>query len=246
MLTHLLPATTRVIHCDLCGSASGELLASHDRYGFAIPFIKCTCGLYRMGERPADLFAFYNHGTYRDLVSAYHGRRIDATTIQTEQIEYAEDLEAFLCPRVFDKVMDVGGSTGVVSRYLAALWKGTVTIIDPAGDEIKHARGCERICGTAETFNPKFRRWDIALVCQTIEHLESPRTVLTNLRSCCESLFIDVVDVAQFESPRRAAKLDHTWGFDDNAVRKMLAVCGWKVISSQRRASHIGYLCSHE
>ena len=46
-------------------------------------------------------------------------------------------------------------------------------MLDPAPDELEvaAAAGMETIAGFAEDFDPGERRWDLVLLCQTIDHL---------------------------------------------------------------------------
>ena len=47
------------------------------------------------------------------------------------------------------------------------------TVLDPAPDELEvaAAAGMETIAGFAEDYDPGDRRWDLVLLCQTIDHL---------------------------------------------------------------------------
>ena len=67
---------------------------------------------------------FYD-GIYRPLVSAFHGRLIDAQTIQAEQRDYAvdradDDPAVLRGRRACETMLDIGGSTGVVAGALRA------------------------------------------------------------------------------------------------------------------------------
>ena len=228
--------------CDLCDNTRGEIVSERDRYGYPVRFLRCRCGLYRNSHRPADLCDFYNQH-YRDLVSSYHGREINAKTIQADQMNYAEEVAAFLHPRRYGELLDVGGSTGVVGQHLANEWGGVATVLEPCREELAEAHCCERICEVAEEFDPAGRRWDIALLCQTIDHLLSPLSVLHMLNACCDSLYVDAVDVELFDDKQEAAKIDHIWGFTDKTCRQMFLATGWQVISNLTRNKHRVYLC---
>ena len=226
--------------CDLCGRQRAVKTTGRDRYGYPIKLLRCACGLYRNSHRPKDLMDFYG-GHYRQLVSAYHQREINDQTIQGEQLEYAEWLHAFLWPRRYDEILDVGGSTGIVSQYLAQEWGAVTTVVDPCEAELNHVLG-ERILATAEDFEPGERTWDIALVCQTIEHLLSPVEVLRKLSRCAGALYVDAVDVETFGNKARACKIDHLWGFTDKTMRRTLGETGWQITASQKRNRHLVYL----
>src|SRR5690348_1108536 len=83
-----------VAECNLCGSRKLVEAASHDRYGHAATLRTCLrCGLAFLSPRlTADGYAEFYRSVYRPLVSAYHGRRIDAETLPGEQRAYADEL----------------------------------------------------------------------------------------------------------------------------------------------------------
>ena len=136
------------------------------------------CGLGFLSPRltAAEYGAFYED-VYRPLVSAYHGRRIDAETVQVDQRGYADELvelpAARRCARRPASVLDVGGSTGLVAGAVRDAFGSEATVLDPAPDElaVAAAAGMETIAGFAEDFDPGERRWDLVLLCQTIDHL---------------------------------------------------------------------------
>ncbi|MDQ3091794.1 MAG: hypothetical protein M3R46_09080, partial [Actinomycetota bacterium] len=130
-----------VTACNLCGATRLVELARRDRYGYASVLVACArCGLAFLSQRPtADAYARFYERTYRPLVSAYHGRRIDAETVQLEQRDYADALAAFLAPLLPyppRSILDVGGSTGIVAGVIGARLDARATVLDPAPDEL--------------------------------------------------------------------------------------------------------------
>ena len=129
-----------------CAGANGIVeLAQRDRYGFPVVLAACArCGLGFLSPRPtAEAYAAFYDGVYRPLVSAYHGRLIDAQTVQVEQREYAAELVEFLdahLERPPSTVLDVGGSTGVIAGVARDRWGSQATVLDPAPDELAVAQ----------------------------------------------------------------------------------------------------------
>src|SRR5687767_3369662 len=80
-------AKESVPECNLCGSAHTIEVARRDRYGFPAVLRVCArCGLGFLSPRlTASEYADFYERVYRPLVSAYHGRTIDSTTVQAEQ-----------------------------------------------------------------------------------------------------------------------------------------------------------------
>lgn len=211
--------------CNLCGSSHHVEVARVDRYGYPAVFRVCArCGLGFLSPRltPAGYGSFYD-GVYRPLVSAYHGRLIDAETVQVEQRVYARELVSFLRAHLDAEprdLLDLGGSTGVVAEAVRASFGSAVTVLDPAPDElaVAAAAGMETIEGFVEDFDPGARRWELVLLCQTIDHLLDVGAVLRALRGLLAEggrAFVDVLDVT-FMARRRgsvegAVKIDHPY-----------------------------------
>ena len=104
--------------CNLCGAAEFVVLTHRDRYGYPAQAHACRrCGLVFLNPRmTAEAYGRFYDGIYRPLVSAFHGRLIDARTIQDEQREYATERAEFIRPFIANAgartLLDIGGSTG--------------------------------------------------------------------------------------------------------------------------------------
>jgi hypothetical protein len=124
--------------CNLCGGERFVSVTHRDRYGYPARADGCLrCGLVFLNPvMTADAYAEFYADVYRPLVSAYHGRLIDAETIQDEQREYAAVCAELLAPHLEDRgaktLLDVGGSTGVVAHHLKERFDLNATVIDPA------------------------------------------------------------------------------------------------------------------
>jgi SAM-dependent methyltransferase len=212
--------------CNLCGSERHVEVSRRDRYGFESTLRVCArCGLGFLSPRltRAEYSSFYA-GVYRPLVSAYHGALIDDETVQLEQRKYAAELVLFLQRTLVEPprgVLDVGGSTGVVSGIVGdAFATQAATVLDPSPEElaVAAAAGMETVLGFAEDFEPGDRRWDLVLLCQTVDHLlDVFRALETVRRSVTPSgrVFVDVLDVG-FVTRRAGAvecavKIDHPY-----------------------------------
>jgi len=217
--------TEPVAACNLCGSTDLAELSTRDRYGYPAPLAMCRrCGLGFLSPRltAAEYGAFYED-VYRPLVSAFHGRRIDAETVQDDQRGYAAELVEFLrstLPSPPRTVMDVGGSTGIVAGAVRDAFGAEATVLDPAPDElaVAAAAGMETIAGFAEDFRPGGRRWDLVLLCQTVDHLLDVRGTLAAMRGMTSvdgHAFVDVLDLLiaarKQGSVEGAAKIDHPY-----------------------------------
>lgn len=241
-------ATLRPAECNLCGARDRAIeVAERDRYGYPATFVVCRgCGLgYLCPRLSATQYAHFYSEIYRPLVSAYHGRRIDAQTIQLEQRSYATGLGAFLLPLLPAPprtILDVGGSTGVVARVLAARLDARSTVLDPAPEElaVAQAAGMETIAGFAEDFDPGERRWDLVLLCQTIDHLLDLRATLAALREMTATggrAFVDIVDVEvllhRTGSIEQVIKIDHPYYLTRSTAVALFALTGFTIIAER-------------
>ncbi|HLG60054.1 MAG TPA: hypothetical protein VI485_32235 [Vicinamibacterales bacterium] len=143
----------------LCGGDVLVALTHRDWYGFPAQASACTrCGLVFLNPRmTAKAYGRFYDGVCRPLVSAFHGRLIDARTIQAEQREYAADRTAFVRPFIDGAgprtMQDIGGSTGVVAAHFAQTFGLAGTLIDPAPLQVEQARtfGLETIAGWSKS-----------------------------------------------------------------------------------------------
>ena len=205
----------------LCGSTRLVEASRSDRYGFPATLRVCArCGLGFLSPRLTfEEYGRFYESVYRPLVSAYHGRLIDAETVQDDQRAYAEELVEFLrisLPGAPATVLDVGGSTGVVAGAVRAAFGSAATVLDPAPDELAVAAADGH--GDASPASPRTadyggRTFELVLLCQTIDHLldvrgDAARAPRDAARPTGH-LFVDVLDVgfmAAAQSARSRAR----------------------------------------
>jgi SAM-dependent methyltransferase len=235
-----------VPECNLCGSENSCVLAYNDRYGMPIRTAMCTsCGLvYLMDRLTQDGYSdFYRDGAYRKLASAFAGSVATIEDLQADQGAYAKNLMRFLDGRISRdraiRVLDVGGSSGQVVQELAQRFGVRGTVIDPSEEEIAAARriGLEGIVGTVETWDTA-ERFDMILMCRTIEHLWDLRGSIEKIRRLltpdglfyCD--FLDYMELCRMTGhPQTVSKVDHCyWLTLDNAPALFRAM-GFDVVS---------------
>jgi len=246
--------------CNLCGAHARSCVTERDRYGLPVRAVRCDrCSLVFLDPMltPAEYADFYERW-YRPLVSAFHGRRIDATTLPDDQRRYAASLVDWLAPLLGaappKRLLDVGGSTGIVAVALRDHFGLQATVLDPSPDELTVAAGAglRTAAGFVEDFTPApGERYDLITVCQTADHLLDLLGTLTHLRGLLSPegrLFIDIVDflaVARRHGQLQTAiKLDHPYSLSDATLRCFLARAGLSVEATRPAAEdHIAYLC---
>lgn len=248
-----------VARCNLCGATRFVVLTHRDRYGFPVEAHACAqCGLVFLNPRlTADAYARFYQSVYRPLVSAFHGRLIDAHTIQDEQRMYAAERAEFLRPfmaRGLRTLLDIGGSTGIVAAHLAREFGVAATVIDPSPLEVAEARllGLEAIAGLVERHDFAGRAFDVVIVCQTVDHLLDVSGTLARVRGLLTPhgrLFVDIVDFRAAYlrnwSVEDAIKIDHPYYLTESTMAAYVRRGGFEILRSEYAADHlhVGYVC---
>lgn len=241
--------------CDLCGAFGGDGKAIRDRYGFPVQQIRCVrCGLIYQPRplAPAGLRALYS-GPYRALVSAWHGREINAQTLEPEQREYGRRLDLMLHSEGvrFRQLLDLGGSTGIVAEEVSfdSVWAPeAVTVVEPNPAEAAAAarRVGRVVVQSAEDFDPGDERWDLVLLCQTVDHLRSISAVLCKVRGLLAPggrFFVDAVDSSLIPEPVRY-KVDHIYSLTPATMRAYLERAGFVAREVPAPSeNHVAFLC---
>lgn len=245
---------TSIGHCNLCRGSAFNVLTHRDRYGYAASAVGCgRCGLVFLDPvMTREAYARFYVETYRPLVSAYHGRVIDARSIQQEQREYAVErgdlLAPYLTSRGYRTLLDIGGSTGVVAHALAGRFDLSATVVDPAPLETAqaHALGLETIEGLVEAVDLGDRRFDVVLLCQTVDHLLDIAGTLGRVRELLAPaglLFVDVVDFRAAYlrnwSIEEAVKVDHPYYLTEPTMVAYLRQAGFEVVRTDFAADHL-------
>jgi 2-polyprenyl-3-methyl-5-hydroxy-6-metoxy-1,4-benzoquinol methylase len=204
----------------------------------------------------ARAYAEFYAAVYRPLVSAYHGRRIDAETIQAEQLAYAEEMIEFVAPLLDGRraatLLDVGGSTGVVAASLARRFGLSATVIDPAPAETAVAErlGIKTITALLEDWHPE-ARYDVIGIFQTVDHLLDVAGALAKLRRALADGGLLIVDIVDFRaaylknwSVEEAIKIDHPYSLTEETMDAYLARSGFRAVCKAVSADHhLAYVC---
>jgi 2-polyprenyl-3-methyl-5-hydroxy-6-metoxy-1,4-benzoquinol methylase len=252
--------TQALTSCNLCGAAEFVILTHRDRYGYPAQANACRrCGLVFLNPRmTAEAYGRFYDGVYRPLVSAFHGRLIDARTIQDEQREYAIERADFIRPFMAGAsratMLDIGGSTGVVAAHFAKEFSLKGTLIDPAPLEVEQARrlGLETVTGLVEEHDFGARRFDVVIICQTVDHLLDVAGTLARVRRLLSGnglLFIDIVDFRAAYlrnwSAEDAVKIDHPYYLTEQTMVTYVRRSGFDVLRSDYAADHlhVSYAC---
>ncbi|MFZ6031510.1 MAG: class I SAM-dependent methyltransferase [Chloroflexota bacterium] len=248
-----------VTSCNICGEKNILIVSNLDRYGFPLRAGMCTnCGLIFLIDRlTADGYAEFYKNHYRSLVSAYLGRLQNAATIQAEQKQYAQTLLALfkgLMPlKPGDKLLDVGGSTGVIASEFANAYGLSATVLDPSPDELEVAKsaGHKTICALFESWSGNSDPFDVVVCCRTIDHFLDLKDSLSKLLSLCKPSGYVLIDIIDVEAVRRRAmlegaiKVDHCYYLCAEVAPAILASAGFQVLGAElvSHLDRVTYLC---
>ncbi|MEX1248255.1 MAG: class I SAM-dependent methyltransferase [Anaerolineales bacterium] len=247
--------------CNLCVGNYFVQLCDRDRYGFTANAYACgRCGLVFLNPRlTGTAYSDFYARVYRPLVSAYHGRVIDAKSIQGEQGEYARERAEFAAPflgrRPGGRLLDIGGSTGVVAQHFSQRFGYAGVVLDPSAEELREAkaRGLSTIHGLFEGTDFGSEKFDLLLLCQTIDHLLDISVTLTKVRECLTEggiFFFDIVDLRaaylRHWNINEVIKIDHPYYLTQETTEAFLRQKGFTVLRKGYAADrlHISYVCA--
>jgi SAM-dependent methyltransferase len=212
--------------------------------------VQCTCGLNFLNPRMTrEAYARFYETAYRPLVSAFHGREINAQTIIPEQAEYARRLfrllKGWLPMGVPLTHLDIGGSTGIVASLLRTVYQVTSTVLDPSPAELAAAASVDHevIRGLIEDFEPGERRWDVVTLCQTADHLLDLMGSLKKIRGLLTKDGLFWSDIVDFDKTREE-KIDHPFNLTERTYREFLKRAGFELLQINYAPDgvHIGFL----
>lgn len=249
-----------ISNCNLCGENYFVQITHQDRYGYEAPAFACGgCGLVFLNPRMnAQAYAEFYGRVYRPLVSAYHGRIIDAKSIQDEQKAYAEERAGFLAPYIQSKesivLLDIGGSTGVIAKHFVDRFGYRGVVLDPSAEELAVAArlGLQVKQGFIEQSDFGSQKFDLILLCQTIDHLLDIATTLEKVRGWLADDGIFFVDIVDFRAGylrkwqvSEAIKVDHPYYLTEASVETYLRRKGFEVLRKGYAADrlHVNYIC---
>jgi len=232
--------------CGLCQSEHSCVIADRDRYGLRLRTALCTnCGLVYMLDRLTQegYSEFYRGGAYRRFTSSFAGSVATIDDLQADQAAYAKNLIAFLDGRVPRRpnvtMLDVGGSSGQVAKEVATHFGVDATVLDPSEEEIEAAQrlGLRGVVGSAETWHTQ-ARFDVVLLCRTVEHLFDLRATMSKIRCYlrpgglfyCD--FLDYMELCRITgAPQTVSKVDHCQRLTLETAPAILRAMGFEIVS---------------
>lgn len=244
--------------CPACGFGKWEHVACEDRYGLPVPSAICTrCGLVYLQERPDGEGVKLLYGDreghdrswYRELVAAWWQKEFPPKHYERLAENYGDALALYLDAHIKNdrplRLLDVGGGAGRIAHRIAHRPWGTASLVvlEPCLSEARIAQGlgCRTIHATAEDWEPNGETWDLILMCQTIDHLRKPASVLRKLRECLAPNGRLFADAVAYRIRRdqigevNALQVDHPVNFDCMTFLFTLRNCGFEKLDGSWR-----------
>jgi SAM-dependent methyltransferase len=234
--------------CNVCGFDAVAILSDVDRYGFPGRAAMCLrCGLIYNVDRfkPEGYTEFYVTGGYRQLIGAFKGVDQTIERVHAAQLQYASRLvrtfQGIIPNNPKGRMLDVGGSTGLIAEQFQKHFGHRPTIIEPAADEVAKAKalGLEAIVGSVETWETD-EKFDVVLLCRTVEHLYDLKLALTRIRALLKPGGLFFCDLAEFleivrrEGPPEATtKIDHVFWLTQETAPPIFRMLGFELAAMQ-------------
>jgi methyltransferase family protein len=218
----------RAVDCPVCGT-HGDGLNVHDRYGYPVTYVQCKqCSMGYLGEQMTrEGYDRFYAGGYRALINAmFVGQKTGVRTGAHQSITlFTRIIPDLIEHRPCASVLDAGGSVGAVGQAVAATMGASVTVLDPAAQELPD--GVATIRGYLE--DPIPGHYDLAICVATSDHLTDPIAALRNLRQCADLLVIDFIDIQMKQAlkMRFKTKIDHPLYWTSPAMQRALRETGW-------------------
>lgn len=233
-----------VKECPACKHPDRLQLSGKDRYGLPIGSFMCTqCGVVYLDPilAPKAYSVFYKDWYHR-FVAAYWTQGFGPRRYRREALKYGEPIAAWLAERIGKakkrSVLDIGGSLGIVADMVgkAIAEETDVTVVDPSKEELKNARelGCKAECALFSKWRTHNRKWDVILVCRTIDHIPYPRQFMEKVRSVLAPdgwLFMDYADHALLtlkRGPEKSSQIDHSVNYSRLSFHHLVTNSGFK------------------
>jgi SAM-dependent methyltransferase len=240
-------------------SQRSVIVSVRDRYGAPVETALCMdCGLfYIVGRFTPDSYAqFYASGGYRRVCSQFNGVEYDVDQIQSDQAGYAQTLVKALAGYVANcrngRLLDIGGSTGIIARGFVDEFGMRATILDPAEHEVAAAKasGMNAIAGVIEKWD-RPEKYDLVLLCRSIEHLTDLRGALRKIRGLLKPDGFFYCDISDFMElcrlvgpPETFTKIDHCYWLTHSTAPGIFRMLGFDLFSTYKAfdSDCVGYL----
>jgi SAM-dependent methyltransferase len=232
----MTPTATAAIACNLCDHDQVSVLSTRSRSGAPLRSVCCLqCGLSWSDPRPHDARTFYEDEYRVAYKQTFEPRPKHVLRAGRVAIDRAHKITALLDKPL--QILDVGSGGGEFAYLLKTLGH-TVTGVEPnrgyAGySEREYGLAVQR--GFIGDVSLPDSAYDLITVWHVLEHTESPRDVLAQLRRALRPEGRLVVEVPNLEatcqSPRSSFHEAHLYTFNPATLGAMARRAGFSLQS---------------
>lgn len=238
-VSRFLEETPRtVIHstCELCGGDWLVTISNKDRYGLKVRFTMCRqCGLVSQNPRLGqDAYNRFYSEFYRPLLREFKGKKPAPVGIFNAGQVFAKmaritELDRYLPPS--PRVLDIGGSSGVLADFIRDEYNAEVVIVEPNAVEAEAARtkGFEVHTEVLETANLDPASFNLVVMLRTVDHLIDVSAAFAKIRQILKPggiFLVDGVDyfrrMASMGDTVKPLKIDHCYYFSPETLNLMM------------------------
>jgi len=227
---------SEIAPCALCGNSKFKKKLNCE--GFY--FVRCVkCGLVQRNPQPDknEIIARYSDMFGKDYLSyeiANEGSFLNLQLLALKDANFEFDATQYGEP----SVLDIGCATGALLEHLRAKgWRVTGVEISPGGEYARNEKGLDVRSAVLEENNFDENSFEVVLASHLIEHLNDPRSFLTEVRRIIKKdgcFYITTPDISGFQARLfgakwRSAIFDHLYLFSARTLIKMLKETGFRV-----------------
>ena len=226
------------VPCNCCGA---------DKFKPAVDcktfkYVRCvSCGLVQRNPQPltSDIIERYSR-TYGEDYLSYElkneGAFFDLQRLALKDAGFFTLEASLLSGGNAPSVLDVGCASGSVLVFLRERgWRVTGVEISPCAEYAKKERGLDVRNIPLEENSFADKSFDVVLASHLIEHLNDPRSFLTETRRILKDdghIFITTPNIDGFQARIfrgnwRSAIFDHLYLFSISTLKKLLKKCGF-------------------
>jgi 2-polyprenyl-3-methyl-5-hydroxy-6-metoxy-1,4-benzoquinol methylase len=227
------------IPCLLCDNANNfDTLYDHDRYGFAIPVVRCKkCGFVFARPAPTEDFLnmFYGSRMYRGL---YRGvlRATQRHLKGSKSVKYSQQNAEFIAldsPRPDLSILDVGSSEGTFLLEIKKRFpRSKVYGVEPGSNFSSFSgKQLDGVYPSTESLPPNLR-FDYITLWHVLEHLKNPIETLSALsrRLTLNGQIIVEVPNAEKYTDIHSIHIGHIYHFTPNTMHLLASKAGLDII----------------
>jgi 2-polyprenyl-3-methyl-5-hydroxy-6-metoxy-1,4-benzoquinol methylase len=234
-----------VIPCNLCGGGvfKPALNCEDAASGTGFSYVRCkSCGLVQMNPQPEKERVMERYGGASGNDYLKYELENERAFLELQQLAlkdagFVQYEESLLSGTEAPSVLDAGCATGALLESLRGRgWRVTGVEISPSALYAREKRGIDARSLPLEENNFPEKSFDVLLASHLIEHLNDPRSFLTEAHRVLKDggrVFITTPNISGLQarlygSRWRSAIFDHLYLFSVRTLKNLLIATGFK------------------